>query len=268
MKTLIVPTDFSSYSNNAIEYAVEIAKATSAGILLVHVVSSAEKEAGAFQFYDVRDKLEAISAAISTEYPQLQCTPHIASGNVVQAILTIAEEREGDMIVMGTKGMSKLENLLFGSNTASVIERATCPVLSVPKDTSFVTPGKIMFATNFSHEDINGALAVVSLAKAFGSSVIISHVTIENERLEADESLLKFFSHEVSKLTDYNRITYKLSADNTVSMGLDTLIVETHADMLALSTRRRSLVERIYNPSLTQKFSAHAAIPLLAFHNN
>jgi nucleotide-binding universal stress UspA family protein len=41
---------------------------------------------------------------------------------------------------------------------------------------------------------------------------------------------------------------------------------ETNADILAVSTRRRNLLERLVSPSVTRKFAYHTHIPLLAFH--
>ena len=55
-------------------------------------------------------------------------------------------------------------------------------------------------------------------------------------------------------------------SDNTVSMGLDAIITETNADIIALSMRKRGIFEQFYNPSITKKFSSHGTIPLLAFH--
>lgn len=268
MKTILIPTDFSDYANNAVEYAVEIARAAGGKILLTHVITSINEDTDVDPFDDVEERLNVICKAIVEEYPGLKCSPHVTTGDPVKSILEMAEEKNADLIVMGTKGVTKLENLFFGSNTQAIIEKSVCPVLSIPFNATYTVPQRMLFATNFSNEDVKGAIELVSLAKAFGATVIITHVTIDHERSDVDESLIKIFSREVEQLTDYDQITYLLSNENTVSMGLDSVINETQANIIALSTRKRGVFEKIYNPSITRRYSLHSDIPLLAFHYN
>lgn len=267
MNTILVPTDFSAFANNAVEYAVEIARAWNSHLIILHVLPY-EIHPGSRTFIEADSKLKATCQAITDEFPALTCTAELVHGDRVLSILEAAREKRPDLIVMGTKGTTVLENLFFGSNTAAVIEKSECPVLSVPHATPFTSLSKLLFATNFQHEDIKGAVQLVMLAKRFQASVIITHVTTVDERQEVDESMLKMFSRELASLTDYPNISYKILNDNTVSMGLDSMIAETGANLIAFSTRKRGLLEKLYNPSLTKKFSSHASIPLLAFHNN
>jgi nucleotide-binding universal stress UspA family protein len=262
---LLVPSDFSENANNAVEYALEIAGATNGRVVLLHVLHDPQHLASERE--EAAEKLRVVCDAIRTEFPTVTCEIEIRPGNVVKEILHTAEEKRVGMIVMGTKGATNLGRLFFGSNTASVIENATCPVLSIPGNYTFRKPEKMLFSTNFTREDVKGAVQLVMLAKAFGAGVVIAHVMVEHEREEIETSMIQIFSREVAHLTDYENITYKALSDNTVSMGLDSLMSETNADLIALFTRKRSLFEKLYNPSITQKYSLLASIPLLAFHH-
>lgn len=277
MTTLLVPTDFSENANNAIEYALEIAKATGKKLVLFNVyipsvapytmIGPVITENLDSTLALIKEKLDVICRTLQEEYPTVQCSSRIAVGEIVSEIITAAEETKAEMIIMGTQGDSKIENLFFGSNTSAVIERASCPVLSVPFSAPFHVPKKMLFATNFSYHDLNGAVQLTAIARAFNASIIIAHVMVGKETLEHEKPMIEKFSKEVGLLTDYPKISYRILSDNTVSMGLDNVIAETQADLMALSTRKRTLFEKFYNPSLTRKFSAHSSIPLLAFHN-
>ena len=78
--------------------------------------------------------------------------------------------------------------------------------------------------------------------------------------------MIEIFANEVAHLTGYKKLSSKVVSENTIGMGMDALIAETGADMIALSTRRRGTFEKLFNPSLTKKLSLQATIPLFAFH--
>lgn len=261
--TILVPTDFSENANQAIEYAGEICRVTGSQLVLLHV--GHENASAVGERLEAVERLSVLSKAITDECPGLAISVDVAAGEVVREIVHHAEKIEADLIVMGTQGASNLGKLLFGSNTASVIERATCAVLSVPANSTFKRPAKMLFSTNFTGEELKVAGDFVNLAKAFGASVIIAHVSVDPPREELDTSTIEKFVSEVIKTTNYNLITSKVISENTIGMGLDALIAETGADMIALSTRRRGLFEKLYNPSLTKKLSLQANIPLFAF---
>lgn len=278
MKAYLVPTDFSENANNALEYAAEIAKVTGRKILLhhaytplvapYHMVGPLVTESIDSTIQAIKDKLEVICRTLMQEYPEIDCSAHVSMGEIVAEIVEMSKKMKVELIIMGTYGASKIENVLFGSNTSLVIEKSECPVFSVPFSVPFRTPYKMLFATNFTYNDLKGAMELVAIAKAFNATVIIAHIMTDNSAIEPDEKAIRKFSREVALLTDYPHITYKIISDNTVTMGLDAIIAETHADMIALSMQKRGLFEQFYNPSITKKFSSHGIIPLLAFHGS
>lgn len=55
----------------------------------------------------------------------------ILEGQPAEAILNVAETRQADLIVMGSRGLGQLAGLLLGSQSQKVVSHATCPVLIV-----------------------------------------------------------------------------------------------------------------------------------------
>ncbi len=278
MKTILFPTDFSFNANRALEYAVEIASHTGAALNLLHiytpvvskdnVYSSLITDEVADATSEAKEKLKVITDTIASDYPSVSCKTYIKVGDPVPEILNVSLEIEADLIIMGTLGASKISKMIFGSNTASIIEKSACPVLAVPAGCTFRIPERILFATAFSFSDLKGLKKLALIAEAFKTEIILGHVDISPDE-DSDEATtsMENFHKEANALTGYSRISYKVVNDHNVSMGLDKIIDESSIDLLALSTHKRTWFEKIYNPSLTMKISHHTFIPLLAFHN-
>jgi nucleotide-binding universal stress UspA family protein len=265
MQTILVPIDFSDNSSNAVEYAVEIAKVTRGNITFLHVLTDRNKNGE--NLYDAEKNVASILETVSEGYPNAIASAEIIYGDVVPVIVDYAEQHKVDLIVMGTEGFKNLQKAFFGTNTAHVIEQAPCPVLSIPSNIRFKALNRILFATNFAEPEMKGALQLTKLAESFGATIILAHVTTEDGRVEMDKALTKMFSSKLTSRTNYRNIIFRTCSENTVSLGIDSLIRETRADLVAFSTRKRGVFEKMYNPSLTQKFSLHARIPLMAYHS-
>ncbi len=276
MKRILIPTDFSTNANNALEYAAEISRLAGATITLLHVYTPSVSPNNVIRALiedeiidakkDASIKLEVLKNTLETEYPGVSCKTEVAVGEAVKEILATAKASAIDLIIMGTLGASNLTRTLFGSNTASVIEKSHCPVLCIPAGCTFKVAERILFATNFSYDDIKGILKLMPLVNAFKSEIIITHIDTTPEN-DANNSSMEKFVAEVKLVTGYARISQKIVNDHTVSMGLESIIQELTIDLLALATHRRNFFEKFYNPSLTKKISLYTKIPILVFHN-
>ncbi|MDB6065270.1 MAG: uspa protein [Pedosphaera sp.] len=139
LKKILVPTDFSSCSQKALQYAIPLAKQFSASLTLLHVVKpiSDSGEIGmgmvAFPEDEVRGFCEKrISAMARTEVGGRAPTMTVVRlGQPVSEIIDAAREQEIDLIIMSTHGHTGLKHVLLGSVTENVVRYAKCPVLVV-----------------------------------------------------------------------------------------------------------------------------------------
>lgn len=277
MKTILFPTDFSNNANRALEYAVEIAVLTKASLHLLHVYTPVVSKDNAFSALitdevidakrEAHEKLSVITGMIAKEYPVVKCQAWVCVGEPVDEILNTSTDIEANLIIMGTLGATKLSKMIFGSNTAAIIEKSACPVLAVPSDCVYRMPKRILFATNFSFKDLEGMKNLTLIAKAFDAEIILGHVDVSIDEDSDETSSMENFMNEVVSVTSYPKISFNIVGDHNVSMGLDKMIEEVSIDLFALSTRKRTWFEKIYDPSLTAKISHYMSIPLLAFHN-
>jgi nucleotide-binding universal stress UspA family protein len=278
MKNILFPTDFSHNANRALEYAVEIAALTGATLQLLHVYTPTVSKTNIVSAFltdeigdatrEAQEKLSVITDTIQHEYPNSSLLSQVGVGETNEVILETANANNIDLIIMGTLGASNLTKMIFGSNTAKIIEESNCPVLAVPSNCTYRVPKKILFATNFSYNDLEAVKSLALIGEAFKAEIILGHVDVSesDEEIEEHPAMDKFLK-EAKTLIKYPRIFSKVVNDHNVSMGLDKIIEESDIDMFALSTHKRTWFEKISNPSLTKKISNYTHIPLLAFHN-
>lgn len=273
MKTILVPTDFSENAINACEYAVGIAQKLQARIILLNVfhipmiVGDVPEGPLMPDFEELKGlsykKLEEAKAEIDRRYPNVHLNIYSIQGFAVSEITDFAERNNIDLIIMGTQGASGLQELIIGSNTASVIEDAKCPVLAIPKNTLFKGIKNIVYATDYLESDISAINNLSEIAALFDAEIIVTHIA-ESENETA--GLKEWFIEATAKKLKYKKLSFRLITDNNVVHGLHEFTRSMPADILAMTTRRHNLFQKLFNPSITKKMAFHTEIPLLAFH--
>jgi len=128
---ILVPVDFSETSAKALQYAERLARSTGAELLLAHAFSVPETLDLAGQLHAADPQLPGQLAAVAAT---LQTPPReqiLHAGTPGDVICWLAQNRQCDLIVMGTHGRTGLMHLLMGSVAAHVLQHARCPVLVV-----------------------------------------------------------------------------------------------------------------------------------------
>ena len=151
IKKILVATDFSEHSNNALSYAAEFAKAFDAEVILCHIVEkldlvSSLPPGGEGYFPPNLDKQ-------LQEKAQVKCEEWLSSSNIAKGsvrveigtpfveIVRLAREEETDLVIVGTHGRGPIAHLLLGSVAEKVVRKAPCPVLTVRQgEHEFVMP--------------------------------------------------------------------------------------------------------------------------------
>ena len=142
LRRILVPTDFSEYSQSALRYAAALAEKFGAQICLLHVIQdlavfipdmitvappilpAPEQMTSA-----VRDAFERLVNENRLE--QLVSEREVREGNPFAEIVRFAREGKFDLIVMGSHGHTGLAHVLLGSVVEKVVRKAPCPVLTV-----------------------------------------------------------------------------------------------------------------------------------------
>jgi nucleotide-binding universal stress UspA family protein len=131
---ILVPIDFTEYSEKAIEGAKSLV-APSGKLILEHVVSAPAHPSfyagGVTKMFQLRPDLPGLIGEKLSELYQGPSEIVVSEGNAAEEILETARTKKAQLIVMGTRGLNRQDYLLLGSVTQKVIGRARVPVLAV-----------------------------------------------------------------------------------------------------------------------------------------
>jgi len=149
-KTILVPHGGSEAGDEALKHATHIAKASSAKIVILHIIEEISHPMTFALAYSEREKLlssireanESIRVDVEKEMKKrierctkegIQVEVHVVTGNAAEHIIDLVKEKRVDLIVMAKrrklKGVKKL--LTLGSVSRKVVENVTCPVLLI-----------------------------------------------------------------------------------------------------------------------------------------
>jgi universal stress protein A len=137
---ILVPTDFSADANAAFDYALWLARKFDASVHLLHVVEdplaagvwSSEiytADIAGLQVNLVRDAEERLRRSVPEDAGAV--STEVRTGAAATAILDAARERNADLMVMGTRGLTGLAHIVMGSVAERVVRLAPCPVLTL-----------------------------------------------------------------------------------------------------------------------------------------
>lgn len=141
-RNVLVGTDFSPSSRQALDHAVELARNAGATLHVVHVVPKlrpsvpfsaanrrrvAELQAEARR--DAQERLEDIAGRLG----KLKVRSKVATGLPHEVLLAQAKRVKADLVVVGAQGLNLAESLLIGSTAERVARKAKIPVVLVPR---------------------------------------------------------------------------------------------------------------------------------------
>ena len=270
IKTILVPTDFSKPSKVAVLYAARLAQKINAEITLLAVIN-----------------INIATDAILDWKKMEQDLVDTAQQNAEQLIMEIKEEVElkieyrsimgfpfeemvehtvindgFDLIVMGTKGATGLKKVLIGSNAAAVVDNSSVPVLVIPPNTEWSTIKQIVYATDMDSitEEVK---PIAVFARIFNAAITILHVLPEDSSKKIDG---KSLAADLIKITNYKKISFHASRNNSIADEVDTFVVDQKADMLAMVTHKLDFYEKLFGKSVTRQLAFHTRIPLLTYN--
>ena len=143
IRSILVPVDFSLYSDHAVAYAARLAKKLAASVELLHVVDD-PVIAGAWGTEVYVPDLTALLESVATEAQTrlavavaglrgqgLAASSTVRQGNPERAIVDYATSGHFDLIVIGSHGRTGLSHALLGSVAERVLRHAPCAVLTI-----------------------------------------------------------------------------------------------------------------------------------------
>jgi len=271
MKKILVPVDFSEYSENALKVASEIAKKQNAEIVAVHMLGLSEavitKEDNSMEgMFFLKLTQKRFAEFLDKDYLEgLTIHQTVKNYQVFSEIDDVAKEHNADLIVMGSHGSSGLSEVFVGSNTEKVVRTASVPVLVIKEDTSF-NASNAVFACDFHLESLEVFKRITAFFKALDIKVNLMYVNIPGESYysteEIEQRIVKFLIH----LHEDNTILPEdiaIYSDYTVEKGVFNYAKKVKADIIGIPTHGRKGLAHFFSGSISEDIVNHSKLPVL-----
>ena len=132
LQEILFCTDFSDYSNRALDYALSVAAEYKANLTLVHVIEGISRLHKPEDTAKAHDTLNRLIPRQSRQDQRI--ATEIRTGRAYREICQLASEKSADLVIMAVHGSNSLDEAVFGSTTYRVVQLGSCPVLVVHPD--------------------------------------------------------------------------------------------------------------------------------------
>ena len=275
MKTILIPTDFSSTAINAADYAIGFAKQLRIDNILLY---------NAWQPVSISDPMSTliiseIDAIKDASHLQLEkeaerlkkkCPLHISIETLSElAILEngveeLCKQKEITYIIMGITGGGTLDEKLIGSNTITISHKTEVPVIIIPKDCSYLFIAKAMFLSDF--KDVNTSIPqqqIKDFLEAAMPQLEVVNFDPEFTREEFEPALEKFaLQHLFRKYAPQ----YKYSLRNDFEDAVNEFAEDDKVQIIINVAKKHSWLYNILHSSYTNKLAFHTKVPLMVIH--
>jgi nucleotide-binding universal stress UspA family protein len=263
MTIILTLVDFSDASANAVSFAAELSKRSSARIIIANILQKGGDEE------ETKNKLKSIESDLKKSF-DINCETFLAHGSLIPTLKKIIAVQRPDIIVMGTKGASGLKKMLIGSNTVNVISKIKVPVLVIPEVArfeNFFKKGKnrIVLATdldmleNQTALDILKEIALLIIEpKIRVLSVRPKNTSLPNSKRIERDLLLFIFKPEI----ETERVT--IFSESVIGGINYYLNMNNDTGMIAMIARDSG---HLFQKHYTREMASHTHLPLLVLYD-
>ena len=275
MKTIIVPTDFSPIATNAMNFAADMAVNINASLMLLHVyqvpvsmtdvpvvlVSADElRKDSELKLNEIKESLAHITSGKIKIYSEARM------GDVVDELEDICKHIEPFAVVMGTRGTSGVERILFGSTTLTAIRHLKWPVIVVPPGKEYGTGiKKIGFACDFTKViESTPVHFIKNMVKEFGAELHVLNVDYENKHFTPntpEESLM------LQTLLEDLDPKYHFINHKDIEEGINEFAEKNNFDLLITIPKKHSLLDSLFKHSSTKELVRQSHVPVMCVHD-
>ncbi|GIV35194.1 MAG: universal stress protein UspA [Chitinophagales bacterium] len=274
-KKILVPTDFSQLSLNALNYAGTLARLTEAEISLLHVLELYELHSHLSEILDMK---KVVEKAVSEKLTQIQkenasllgvkIKAHVVSGNVTEEIQKFAKEQKTDLIVMGThgvRGITEVNRYLLGSTAYRLVHLSECPVITIREPQKKPQFKTIVLPLDTTKETTQKVKYAMGFAKLFASTVHVISVSTFFEEFRYNLSELKLQLNKVTDQLIKENIDVKtqMIRHEDVADSVMEYARKVKADLIIIMVREESINEAILG-SRAKKIITRSSIPVLS----
>ncbi|SDQ98196.1 universal stress protein [Flagellimonas zhangzhouensis] len=281
-KRVLLPSDYSENALNAIRYAMDLFQHVHCDFYILHVFqvsgytleSMRVPEAGEPYFEAAKLKAEQgmtkLMEMIKLHPENDKHSFHsiITFNSLTEAVRHLVDQKDIDLIVMGTKGVTESKARIFGTHTVHIMEHIKdCPVIAVPNYYRFEPPKEIVFPTDFKttfkEKEINHLREVATL---YDAKINVLYLTkhdqpILNKKQESNKQLLE----DILQGVDFE---IHFTPASNVAKGIEDYVIDNGGDMVVFINRKHLFFGSILSNPLVKEIGYDPQVPILELNDN
>ncbi|MCB4798711.1 universal stress protein [Neotamlana laminarinivorans] len=276
MKNILIPTDFSENSLNAIRYAVNLYKDAVCNFYILHVEAEIDNSESNLNNHStvinvkktsINRFLKDIVNQAKKEFTKNKKHHFFTIANNDSLINAIREQvllKSIDLIVMGTKGVSGCTERTVGTNAGNVITKVKCNTLIVPENAKYVVPKKIAFPTDFSiNYNIDTLQPITQLINEYKSEIELLHISkkdlVLNESQQRNIEYLEDYFAETEH--SFHFLTHK-----KMENAIEEFVISKQVGLITMLAKNLNYFQHILFHPLAKEISYYKNIPFLVLH--
>ncbi|GLU45317.1 universal stress protein [Allomuricauda sp. NBRC 101325] len=281
-KRVLLPSDYSENALNAIRYAMDLYQNVRCDFYILHVFQSSGytlesmrvPETGEPYFEAAKLKAEQGMDKLM-EMIKLHPENHkhkfhtiITFNSLTEAVRNLVDQKDIDLIIMGTKGITESKARIFGTHTVHIMEHIKdCPVIAVPNYYRFEPPKEIVFPTDFKtafkEKEINH---LKEITKLYEAKINVLHLTkddqpILNKKQETNKQLLQ----DILQGVDFE--IHFVQAKH-VAKGIEDFVIDNGGNMVVFINRKHLFFGSILSNPLVKEIGYDPQVPILELNDN
>lgn len=271
MKTILVPTDFSKNASKAALYALRLAEAIQARVVLFHVYSSdlvstdlpisyltgtdyktaSRQQLKKFATWLNKYNSAGIAISVSNEF-----------GIPSDEILRKAEASKAGLIVMGAKGESGALERMFGNTTSTVARKSKIPVLAIPENARYKQITNVLVASDHGNSFTLPIIhALQKLSETFKAPLTMLKVVHLGEYMVRGGGIPR--EHKVEEKLAGTPHSYDFEVSAEAVDGINTAAAKARAGLVVIIAHKHTLLARFFNGTTTGRIIRKSAKPVL-----
>lgn len=276
MKTILHATDYSENAIAALKFATELSIKLKSNLYVIHVFNTSTLSSDLNETYllpfkeTLKQKNDVLKEFCETHMKnQVEATnlktEAFENSNIVDGIISKADELFASLIVTGMQGKSAIKELLMGSITKKLIEKAPCPVLAIPLNAALNKLETIVYATDFEEEDISAIFRLAKIAEIFNATIKIVHISAKKDSYGHQE--MEWFKELLKQKVTYEKLEFDLIFSDDTFTILKLYLDEVKPDLLAMLEReKRDFIKKIFHRDMVKRMESVSTIPIISYN--
>ncbi len=270
METILVPIDFSDHSLNALARAVDFSKVLEADVQLIYVKPSGMLKSlfgNSSEKSIAEDEIQKKMKSLNQQHGR-ELVLHEREGAVYSNIVSVAEEKNADLIIMGTHGHSGFEEFWVGGNAYKTVSAAPCPVITMRETFVKDKLENIVLPIDQSAHTRQKVPLVKDIANKFGATVHAVGICTDSD----DETVFRMrqYLNQVTDFLEEHNVEFKkdmLFGKNITEITLD-YSQQNNADLISIMTEQEISPSNLIMGAFAQQMVNHSSIPVISTRPN